>query len=65
MRWKQHKEALKTSSKSWYPIAREESESIDDFNFEVLQECSLNELNELEEYWINIYDSYNNGYNHT
>jgi len=65
MRWKQHKEALKSSTKSWYPIAREESDSINDFNFQILQECSKNELDELEEYWIKIYDSYNNGYNHT
>ena len=64
-RFKQHQYALINSNKSWYPEARLESNSLDDFDFLILQECSVNELDELEEYWINYYDSYNNGYNKT
>ena len=33
------------------------------FTFEVLEECSQEELNIREQYWINFYDSYKNGYN--
>ena len=33
------------------------------FTYEILEECSLNELNEREQYWINYYDTINNGYN--
>lgn len=65
LRWKQHKEALKSSEKSWYPEARNESNSIEDFDFIILQECKIPELDELESYWIKEYDSYNNGYNKT
>ena len=38
----------------------------DNFDFEVLEECSLNELNEKEMYYISQYNSlYPNGYNKT
>lgn len=64
-RWKQHKQAIQTSDKSWYPLARQESDGIDDFTFSVLQECKKEELDELEDYWIDYYKSYLNGYNQT
>ena len=35
------------------------------FNFEVLEECNEKIINERERYWIEYYDSYNNGYNLT
>jgi hypothetical protein len=40
---------------------------IDNFLFEVVEECSLEELNNREKYWIKYYDSHNplNGYNLT
>jgi len=40
---------------------------IDNFSFEVIEECSLEELNDKEKYWIKYYDSHNssNGYNLT
>lgn len=38
---------------------------IDNFNFEVIEECSIEELNKREEYWILTYDSFFNGYNST
>lgn len=65
MRLQQHKRALEKSTKTWYFQAREESDSIDDFTFEVLQECKMEELDELEEYWVDYYDNYSNGYNQT
>lgn len=64
-RWRQHKQAIQTSDKSWYPLARQESDGIDDFTFSVLQECKKEELDELEDYWIDYCKSYLNGYNQT
>ena len=37
----------------------------DNFNFEVVEQTSIEELNEREKYWINYYNSVNNGYNCT
>ena len=37
----------------------------DDFNFEILELCSPEKLNEKEQYWIAFYNSYKNGYNET
>lgn len=43
------------------------NEGIDNFSFEVLEECPLNEkiLNEKEKYWIKYYNSFEEGYNST
>lgn len=38
---------------------------IDNFYYEVLEECGYKELNDREIYWIKYYNSYNNGYNMT
>lgn len=38
---------------------------IDNFNFEVLEECSAEELNQKEIYWIEYYNSFYDGYNMT
>ena len=65
LRIKQHKEALQISLNSWYPLARKESNSINDFEFTILQICKPEELDELEAYWIKYYNSYENGYNKT
>ena len=35
------------------------------FFIEIIEECEANVLDEKEKYWINYYDSYNNGYNAT
>lgn len=35
----------------------------DNFSFEILEECERELLNSREQYWINYYDSFNNGYN--
>ena len=35
------------------------------FSWEILEECSLDELNEKEKYWIKYYDTHHNGYNCT
>lgn len=35
----------------------------DAFDYEIIEECSLSQLNEKEEYYIWLYDTKNNGYN--
>ena len=37
----------------------------DNFIWEILEECEISNLNEREIYWIDQYDTYNNGYNCT
>lgn len=37
----------------------------DKFTIHLLEECSIDKLNEREEYWISFYDSYRTGYNLT
>lgn len=64
-RWKAHR---KHYQKDDYPIYRAMRKyGIDNFSFEVIEECSLEELNDKEKYWIKYYDSHNpsNGYNLT
>lgn len=38
---------------------------VDNFVFEVLEECEYFKLNEREQYWITFYDTFKNGYNQT
>lgn len=38
---------------------------VENFSFEVIEECSKEKLNEREIYWIKKYDSFHNGYNLT
>lgn len=38
---------------------------IDNFDFEIIEECPIEKLDEREIYWISYYDSYHNGYNRT
>lgn len=38
---------------------------IENFDFEILEECSKEKLNEREKYWIKYYNTFKNGYNAT
>ena len=38
---------------------------LENFTFEEIEEVENSELDIREKYWINYYDSYNNGYNST
>jgi hypothetical protein len=37
----------------------------DNFDFSVIEECNIDQLNQREIYWVSRYDSYENGYNLT
>lgn len=38
---------------------------INNFSFEIIEECEAKQLQEKEKYWITFYDTYNHGYNAT
>lgn len=67
-RFQQHKNQSKfLEEEKWYnPLYLDmHSIGIDNFSFEVVEECTIEELNEKEEYWIKYYNSQENGYNIT
>lgn len=63
-RWRQHKEAVANGVKTPLYLAIQKY-GIDNFDFQILEECSIEELNDREIYWIEKYDSYYKGYNQT
>lgn len=40
-------------------------DGLQNFSFEILEECSRDKLDEKEKYYIDLYDAYNTGYNNT
>lgn len=63
-RFNQHKnEAKNGNTRPLYNAIRKYG--IENFSFEVIEECSKEKLNEREIYWIKKYDSFHNGYNLT
>ena len=49
----------------WHLYRAMRKYGIENFSIELVEECEDNKLNEQEQYWINYYNSYNNGYNMT
>ena len=67
-RWKDHrKEAFWENSPEYeYPLYRAiRKHGLQNFSFEIIEECSKNDLNSKEKFYIAQYDSYNSGYNQT
>lgn len=65
-RWNDEKKrAFQSTSRCYnYPLSRAfRKYGIENFTFEVLEECKREELNEKEKFWIAKYNSYFNGYN--
>lgn len=62
-RWKQHRTNYQTREEALYLAMRKYG--INNFAFEVIEECREEELDSKEKYYIHYYDSYNNGYNLT
>ena len=63
LRWRRHRESVNTYDYPLYLAIRKYG--IDNFSFDIVQECEPCELNELEIYWIKHYNSYYGGYNQT
>lgn len=69
-RWEQHKKEAKEALdgiRQSFPLFHRMIIKYGENNFtpEILEECQNSELDIKEKYWINYYDSYNNGYNST
>ena len=64
-RWRQHVSEAYGESKCAHLHAAIRKYGEDNFTVEKIEECSQNQLNEKEEYWINYYNSYREGYNLT
>ena len=67
-RWKSHKkDAFDVNNHNYnthlYRSIRKYG--LENFSFEVIEECCINELNDRERYWIKQYNSFFNGYNLT
>lgn len=63
-RWKKHK--WHTKKQSHYPLYRAFSNyGLENFTFEILEQCHADQLNDREIYWIDHYNTYYNGYNLT
>lgn len=54
-----------TSKGSAIDNARAKYPNWEDWKYEVLEECSIDQLDEREIYWINFYETYKKGYNST
>ena len=60
-RFYEHKTKGKTSR---IPLDTEiQKEGVSSFSYEIIEECSIEELNQKETYWINFYQSNIDGYN--
>lgn len=60
-RWRQHM----TAEDDIYFHKAIQKYGVENFEWEVIEKCKKSELDERESYWIEYYDSFNNGYNCT
>ena len=65
-RWKYHQSPYNQQRESYKSLYKAfKKYGIENFTFEILEECSIEELGEKEKYYITKYDTYKNGYNMT
>lgn len=64
-RWERHRYYTSSSDKNKILYKAFQKYGIENFSFEIIEECLVTELNEREIYWIKYYDTYYNGYNAT
>lgn len=67
-RWRQHRNLASNPNDSSYnnPLYRAiRKYGIDNFVFEIIEECSVDKLNELEQYYIEKFNTFFDGYNLT
>lgn len=67
-RWYAHKQAAKQPRDQSYNTDIHKAMralGVENFHYEILENCSFKELSEKEIFWIAKFDSYNNGYNMT
>lgn len=64
-RWESHQRAWQGNRHCQALYKAFDKYGIDNFDIEPIERCDIEDLNEKEKYWIQYYDSYNNGYNLT
>lgn len=66
-RWSEHKAEINDLAKQNHLYCAMRKYGIDNFHFEIIELCPENNttLSDREKYWINFYNSYENGYNET
>lgn len=64
-RWEQHRNRSRDLKYQTHLYCAIRKYGLQNFKFEVIEECDKDCLQEREKYWIAYYDSYNNGYNET
>lgn len=60
-RFAQHRKLIEEGNRGWYKEAKKTG--IENFTFEVIQECPVEELNDMEDYYIKKYQAIEFGYN--
>ena len=61
-RWREHKSAYRLNNTNKFYLAIQRY-GLENFSFEVIEECAQEELDEREIYWIDYFNSYEKGYN--
>lgn len=65
-RWKAHKNTYNWERETRKPLYLAfKKYGIENFSFEVIEQCSSDMLNNREKFWIDYYNTYKNGYNQT
>lgn len=62
-RWKEHLSRIDDKQFDYAIYNAFRKYGIENFNFEIIEQCKENELNDKEIYWIDYYNSYYDGYN--
>lgn len=62
-RWRNHRARYTTCNSILYQAIRKYG--LENFSFEIVEECGENFLNEREKYWVSYYNSFEEGYNAT
>nr|DAL94186.1 MAG TPA: intron associated endonuclease [Caudoviricetes sp.] len=66
-RWRREKMYLRSDKTAWNAHLQNAWKKYgeDNFEFAVIEECTIENLDEREAYWIQFFDSFHNGYNKT
>lgn len=64
-RWRRHCADAKNENQTSSLYQAIKKYGIENFSFEILEECPRDLLDEREKYWIKFYNSYFDGYNET
>lgn len=64
-RWRRHRGEANNLDNSYPLYLAMRKYGLENFSFEIIEECSKEDLDSRERYWIKEFDSYYNGYNQT